>query len=376
MIRISIFFLLIIFKTEAQTSVLNMADSLFVNGNYSQAIAQYKLYETPSAVYDKIAKSYIAIGNYDLALEHYRACIKINPVDALLKFEYARLLSKTKNFSTASKTFQELILIDDKNPNYHYEQGLVLEKMQDSTAQTAFLEAYQLDKTHQKAIFKIAKNHLKKGRFSQVHELVNIGLESYPNNVKLISLKAQSYYWQRDYHKATEWFEKLLDLNESSQFIYEKLCMSYSKTFQYKKAIVYGEKVLNYDSENTDYLSILGRLHERIENFPEAEKYMLAFLKLQDVSLDKAYERLGMILNRQKKHINALEAFKRAVQENQESQSARFFVVFTKDQYYKDIDSRMQAYQAYMKRFPDSEFTNMITNRLSALKKEKFVKSD
>lgn len=81
--------ILMFFKTEAQTSVLNFADSLYAKGNYSKAIEQYKLYNTPKEIYNKIAKSYMAIGNYDEALKNYEAYIIENPNDALIKFDYA-----------------------------------------------------------------------------------------------------------------------------------------------------------------------------------------------------------------------------------------------------------------------------------------------
>jgi len=54
---------LICFKTEGQTSVLNLADSLYVTGNYSKAIEQFQSYDKPSDVFEKIAKSYLALGN-------------------------------------------------------------------------------------------------------------------------------------------------------------------------------------------------------------------------------------------------------------------------------------------------------------------------
>ena len=53
MIKIVLVFLFVItFKTEAQTSVLNMADSLYVNGNYSKAIESYKKYNNKKEVYN------------------------------------------------------------------------------------------------------------------------------------------------------------------------------------------------------------------------------------------------------------------------------------------------------------------------------------
>ena len=110
-----LFFILIslflIFKTEAQSSVLNRADSLYINGNYSKAITAYKTYDNQDNVYTKIAKAYVAIGNYDLALFNYEAGIKANPDDALSKYEYAKLLSKTKKFENAADIFNELEIL-------------------------------------------------------------------------------------------------------------------------------------------------------------------------------------------------------------------------------------------------------------------------
>ena len=83
-------------KTEAQTSVLQYADSLYINGNYSKAIEMYNQVENQLNVYDKIAKAFVAIGNYDEALFNYEKSIEVNPNNALVKYEYARLLSKTK----------------------------------------------------------------------------------------------------------------------------------------------------------------------------------------------------------------------------------------------------------------------------------------
>src|SRR5690606_38938839 len=75
------------FKTEAQTSVLKLADSLYANGYYSKAIAQYEVYNKPSEVYEKIAKASIAIGNYNQALLNYQESIKAHPNNTLLKYE-------------------------------------------------------------------------------------------------------------------------------------------------------------------------------------------------------------------------------------------------------------------------------------------------
>ena len=45
-----------ILKAEAQSSALQLGDSLYINGNYSKAIEAYKQFKNQSNVYDKITK--------------------------------------------------------------------------------------------------------------------------------------------------------------------------------------------------------------------------------------------------------------------------------------------------------------------------------
>lgn len=369
-----VFLIIIVIKTEAQTSVLNLADSLYANGNYSKAIEQYRLYDKQPDVFDKIAKSYMALGNYEDAIKHYEFSIEAHPKDALLKYEYAKLLASSKKDKEAAKMFNDLVYIDYKNPNYHYELGLVLEKLGDSTAQNRFYNTFQLDSTHQKAIYRLAKYNLQKGRGSLAEKYIDIGLSSYENNKELINLKAQNYFLRKQYEEAVVWFEKLISLNESSEFIHEKLSRSYVKILEYEKAIIHIENALKYNPKNASNLYILGKLYERIEDFQKAEKFIAMSLELQDYPLDDEYVNLGMVLNRQKKYKEALEAFGKAIEENSDNERAHFFLVYTKDQYYKDIETRITIYKVFKIRFPESNFLSLVEYRIHELNKEKFVK--
>lgn len=376
MIRVSILFLLILFKTEAQTLVLNMADSLYVNGNYSKAIDHYKTYENQSEVFDKIAKAYIAIGNYDEALQNYEASISENPDDALLKFEYARVLSQTKNYETAAKVFNNLVSIDNKNPNYHYELGLVLEKLKDSTSINQYRSAYKLDETHQKAIYKIAKYYLQKRKHDSVTIFVNKGLESYPKNIKTISLKAQNQYWKQDYRKASKWFEKLIELGESSEFIYEKLSLCYVKHYDFKRALENKLKALKFSPNNATAIYVIGTYYFELKDYAKAEEYIARALKLLDKPLDVEYAKLAATLNRQEKHSEAIAALKKAIKEDPENEFTHFQLALTLETYYKDYDAKVKVYENFKKRFPNSRINPFVDEQISKIKKEKFLKTD
>ena len=371
-----IIFAVVVFKTEAQTSVLNLADSLYATGNYSKAIDTYKSYEKPSEVQEKMATAYIALGNYDEALICYEKVLAAFPDDVLLKFDYAKFLSKLKKYNDASVLLEELIYTDYRNPNYQYELGTVLEAMNDSTAMNRYRAAYDLDNTHQKAIYKIAREFLVKRKHDASLKYIDNGLQSYANNVELISLKAQNYYWMEDYRESGKWFERLIELGESSQFIHEKLAYCYARHFEYKKAIEQGKLALKYDPNNFTNLFIQGQMYEGLEDFPNAEKYMAMALEIRDIPLDDEYSRLGKVLNRQGKHKEAIEALNKSLKFNPNNQMSQFYLLMAKDKYYADIDTRIKLFQDFKTKNPESSFMYWIDKRINELKEEKFLKAE
>lgn len=372
----TLLFALVTCSMQAQDAVLKTADSLYAHGNYSQAIDVFKTYNNQDEVYEKIAKSYLALGNYDAALKNYDNALKAFPEDALIKYDYAKLLSRSKKLNDAAFLFNELVYLDYRNPNYHYELGLVFEKQGDSTAMNRFHSAYELDRTHQKAIHKIARYFLAKRKHDASLRYINTGLESYANNVELISLKALNYYWQEDYKEAAVWFEKLLDLGESSLFIHEKLSFCYAERQLYDKAIVQAKRAIFYDPKKASNLYILGQLYEMVNDFASAEEWIAEALNIMDQPLNAEYTKLAGVLNRQGKYKEAIAALQKAIIENPKDEAAQFFLVRTKDEYYADRDSKIKVYEVFIAKFPKSVYIPYAKGRLQELKDEKFMKSE
>lgn len=361
---------------QAQDVNLKLADSLYAHGNYAQAITVFKSFEQQEHVYEKLAKAYMALGNYDEALINYKSASQAFPEDALLKYDYAKLLARNKKLKAAEDLFNALVYLDYKNPNYHYELGLVLEQQGDSTAMNRFRSAFQLDSTHQKAIQKIAKQLLIKRNHEKSLYYINIGLASYANNIELISLKALNFYWQQDYKIAIEWFEKLLALGENSQFIHEKLGFCYAENLQYEKAILHAKQAVNFDVKNATNLYILGQLYEKVNDFAAAEKWLTEALLLLDQPLNVEYTTLATVLNQQKKYKEAIAVLQKAILEDPKDDRANFFLARTKDQYFADRDAKIKAYEVFRERFPKSVFVHFADSRLRELKEEKFLKSE
>ena len=371
--RLLVIILLFFYKAEAQTSALQVADSLYAYGKYSDAIKAYNNIEKNELVYEKLAKSYVALGNYSQAILSYEEALKQATKNELLAFQLAKLYKQTKAFEKAKSQLLKLIDLDYKNPNYHYELGEVYTALNDEfAAQSRYYTAYELDKTNQKTIYELAKYYFKKNNETVFLKYLNEGLETYPENKSLISLKAQYYFNKADFKTAKLQFELLLSLNEDTQFVNEKLSWCYEKLYQDEKAIQYLEKALKFESNNTQYLFRLANLYERQENFSKAETYYKEALQIQDQPLDKAYTSLGTVLNRQSKHKEALEVFKKAEQFNPNNVYIKFLIANTKVAYYSDYKSKIAVLEQFKKQYPESQFDEMIDYKLSELKREEF----
>ena len=373
-----ILIVLISLKTEAQSSVLSVADSLYMMGNYTKAIETYSQHPVKEDTFEGIARSYLALGNYDEALVYYDRAYNNDEENMLLKYDYAKLLAKMKRYEKAARFFSELIDVDYKNPNFHYELGAVLEKTADSLgkAQNRFHSAYELDNTHQKAIYKIARFHLVKRHHELVDKYVDQGLKSYANNKELISLKAQNFYWQEMYDDAAVWFQKLIDLGESSQFLHEKLSFCYMRIYDNKNAKIHCEKALKYEPKNPTNLYILGQIYQQEQDYVNAEKYFKKALEILDSTLDAEYTKLAMVLNFQDKYEEAIKTLQKAINENPKNIQAQFFMLTTKSAYYQDLDEKIKLHEEFINKFPEGWYTKHVKQLLVKLKEEKFMQKE
>ncbi|NRD19184.1 tetratricopeptide repeat protein [Winogradskyella eckloniae] len=370
-----LFSLVFAFSINAQ-NLKDKADHLYASGNFSKAIETYKSMRNLDDVYDEIAKAYIAIGNYGKALEFYEKANKANEDNLLIQYEYAKLLAKTKKYDLANEMFLNLIKSDSINPNYYYELGVVLEKQKDTTALRQFIKTYDLDNTHQKAIFKIAKHHLRKRNFTEVHGYVDKGLERYEHNVELISLKAQTYYHQEFYTHAIDWFKKLLALGEKSEFIHEKLSLSYAQNSDYQDAIYHRKQALKYNPYDANAMYVIGTYYESLKQFETAEDYVKKSLFIKDQPLGREYQKLGILLNRQKKYDEAIKAFQKSLKEDPTNTMVEFYILRTKDEYYADLDSKIKLYEQFIVKHKKSFFVKYAEARLQELKREKLLEEN
>lgn len=393
---VSVILLLIATKAGAQSSALVMGDSLYTVGNYSKAIEQYQRIKDPSAaVLLQIARAYKGKGVKGTALKFYKATLSKDSLQPIAQTEYGRLLLTRSKFNTADTVFGDLARRFPDNPEYFYQWGRALEgkkgmdtlRLRKKPAintirfpEDAYARAVQLDSTHQKALYELSKYHLRHKEYPLVEQLTKKALESDPENVEILGVIAQSYYYKGWYDEAIDYFNTLLDLGINTLFIHDKLGRSYYQKRDYTKAIEHYKEVLQYDDKDWGTLITLARLENFNREYKKAIAYGIKALDYKDLPLDDVYYTLGRSYELKRDFKKAMQNYQFAVKEDPSNFDAVYSIAVVADNYYEDKKEVLKLYEAFVAHFKDTKLppytVRLARERITLLKREIFETTD
>ena len=382
----------IIFKAEAQSSALTVADSLYAVGNYTKAIQQYQGVANPDAKTTlQIARSYKGLGNKKAALEAYKKSLTQDSEQPVTATEYGRLLITRGDFITADTIFGALAQKYPDNPEYFYQRGRAikqLEKKGDSIwkkkatikSEEVFSKAVQLDSTHQKALYQLGLHYLGKRDYPVVDKICFKALDIDPDNVEMVNILAQNYYLRGWHDEAVIWFEKLIELGQSSPFIHNNLGVSYQKTRKYQKAIDQFLILLEMDDEDYGVHHTLAELYGLTRNIEKSEYHGKQALYYKDLPLDDIYTTLGRSYQINKKFEKATQQYRKVLKIDPENIKIRYNIIVCADNYYEDKKEVVRLYEGFLEKYKDAKdrgaefYSTMSERRLKILKEELFLK--
>ncbi|WP_035335456.1 tetratricopeptide repeat protein [Dokdonia sp. PRO95] len=379
-------------KAGAQAPALAIADSLYAVGDYTQAIAQYESIKNPSArTYLQIARAYNGKGVKTDALLYYKKSLELNDRQPIAQTEYGRLLLSKSKHHLADSIFSDLAKRFPTNPEYYYQWGralkktavkdtLVLNRKVDNekidTSEKAFAKAVQLDSTHQNAMYELARHHLGLKEYDIVEKISEKALESYPENIKIINILAQNYYYRGWWVEAIDWFNKLLDLGLDTAFVRNKLGRAYYEKRMYPEAIEAYEAVLEYDDEDWGTLITLARLYNFNREYDKAVNYSIKALRYKDLPLDDVYFTLGRAYEFKKEFTKAMKHYQLAVKEDPYNLDAVYAIAVAADNYYEDKEEVVQLYEKFVAQSEKSKskpyLIRIAKERIVILKREIF----
>ncbi len=412
-INLSIFIILfLVFKTEAQTSVLNFADSLMQIGNYKNALKElekvkpqtYYTLVKQGEIYQKIAKYYksielynkalikkeslrvkqelgkvyLAQGNPNQAIKIYEEVLKKDSLNLLLKFELAKLYTKEYRKNDAISLLESLIKSDSLNPGYYYELGKIYKNkgaLGFMKSGNYFLETYRLDTTHLKSIYELTKFY-KQLRFKDSTSLfIDKGLEINSKSINFNQLKVKDLISKKRYVDALFFLEKLEELNFKFLFTYKYYGMTYMKLKDYDMAEKYFKIALKMDWKDAQVLYYLGLINKEKGDLKSAEmNFIMSMMNLKP-EIDKQLFELGLIALDRKDLKKACKYFKESYENNSRNHYALFQLALASDDFYKDKKIALKYYKWYVERFSsqDKKMYDYSIRRIRDLTKEFFM---
>jgi tetratricopeptide (TPR) repeat protein len=344
--------MLLVIKVGAQTSTFVISDSLYAVGNYSEAIQQLEnLQEKSDAAQLRLAKVYVASGDFNSAIKTYKIILQKNPNKVLSAMEYGEVLVKAGELKSADSLFDLLGTKYPKNAGFQFQRGIIKEKQKDSTY-IGFLErTIEIDPNHQQALYNLAKNALSRRNFPVSEKLSLQGLQTSPDNSSLLSILAQTYFNEDSFVLAIPPLEKLLELGQGNEFVHSKLGFCYYQQNYFEEAIEQYKLALNYEDRNSDTHYNLGKLYAKQGNLKRSEAHLLMALLIKKQPVDAEFLSLALTYKLKGDYEKALQYFNSALEENPDNERALYERAIAADNYFKDKNAVLNYYHAYLGKF-------------------------
>ena len=409
-ILISLLFLVAVLKTEAQSSVFTVVDSLLVKGNYQKALLFLEDTKDQNAlVLEKTADIYQTIGNYNKAIASYSEALTIEEKSQLkikLANVYATIGYKNKAIElyenvfkkdssnllvannlgklylrelkpkSAEQLFRYLKIQDTLNPNYPYQLGkaLALQRKKLQMGQS-YIDAFTIDTLHLNSIYEVAKFFKTINVRDTSRIFIEKGLKIDSTNINFLQLKANDQYFEKEFEAALVTLKKLEELNFKSTNTYEMYGMSYFNLEKIDSAEIYFKKALKMDRKNPKILYRLATLEYQRENFKIARLLTMQSIMYSKPDHDKQYMLLGIMAKNEFDYKSAVNYFDEAVKNNRSNVDALFELAFVSDSYYEDKTMALRYYEQFIERFESKspKLTKYASERIKQLRKQLFI---
>lgn len=412
-ILIPLLLLVAVLKTEAQSSVFMVVDSLLIKGNYQKALILLENSKDQNPlVLEKTADIYQTIGNYNKAITNYSEALAIEEKSELkikLANVYATIGYKKKAIDlyedvfkkdssnllvannlgklylrelkpkSAEQLFRYLKIQDTLNPNYPYQLGkaLALQRKKLQMGQS-YIDAFNIDTLHLNSIYEVAKFFKSLHIRDTSRIFIEKGLKIDSTNVNFLQLKANDQYFGKEFIEAISTLRKLEELKFKSVNTYEMYGMCYFNLEQIDSAEVYFKKALKLDRQNPKILYRLGTIEYQRKNYRIAELYTLQAIMYSKPDLDKEYMLLGIMAKEKLEFKNAVKYFDEAVKNNRSNVDALFQLALASDTYFEDKKVALRHYEKFIEKFESKspELTKYASERIKQIRKQYFIEGE
>lgn len=239
-----------------------------------------------------IGQNAISFKDYVLAIQYFNTAIRYNPEKAEPYFY--RGVAKY-SLGDLYGTEADCTSCLERNPyiyRAYFLRALARQTLgKDSLAMSDYKAVLYNNPDDQGALHNISLLHIEKGDTAQAHEALDRLKRFYPQYAPTYLIEGSLALSQRDTITATKLFQKGLELNPTSDAPYKSLArVAYAKQ-DYRKALEYLDRALDYDTEATDLYALRGIVRFQMNNLRGAMADYSTALDLKPANLLARYNR-------------------------------------------------------------------------------------
>ncbi|MFB0564589.1 MAG: tetratricopeptide repeat protein [Candidatus Aminicenantaceae bacterium] len=262
-----------------------------------------------------LASVYTKLRSYESAVSSYKKVIQLDEKRDDAHYGLGLTYVKMRRPNDAVSPLKKAVDLNPNNMEGYYELGSVYEDLRDFAKAAEMYEDYinLKPETMWAGYLRLGLCRAELGQFEEAIAAFKEALKEKPVDVKINYNLAEAYYKSKQYDKAAEAYNKLMQINpEQATTYYGKKVKMYDEAGMFDNAIEAAKQVceLNPESELAVYnLGIMyskqGKYNESIETFRHA-------LTIRP-NYDLAYYNIGLNYFNLKKFKEAVEAFEKFV---------------------------------------------------------------
>ena len=285
--------------------------------NYKNSIQEFTqallIFSEDADTYYYLGKSYLLINKKKQALEALIMSIKLNPFNGDAHFELGKIYESVLKIDLALEEYRLADkYIDNHQLNYIY--GMLLFKEQ---------------------------------RYNEALNSLREFIIYEPENIEVLEILGQIFISEYRYPEAIDTYNRLAEIYPDKELYYKNLAVSYYELENYTMSKQYYERVLIFNEENPETLLKLGSICNLLNQYNQAEEYLLESIYCGFTSKNILFE-LGLSYGGQKKYLQSLITLKEALEYSLDDPILHYQIgVVYQEMFIYDL--AIQSYKMYAK---------------------------
>ncbi|RJP73576.1 MAG: hypothetical protein C4539_01375 [Ignavibacteriales bacterium] len=338
-----------------------------------------------------LAKSYYNLGFNDKAEKIYSTVYRQDSTNKSVAINLARIYQDKHKYKPAMEIYNTLLKDDSADTFINKQFAFCLMKLDSLELSLKFYQrSLDLNPEDVSSAVQMATICSKLGRQDSAIQFVDYGLSYFPDDPGFNKIKAEILFKKDDYKQAITYYEKVIQLGDSTYPVYQNLGYSYffyagqdsnfkvsadylkDKNAAYANAISAFEKSYRLGNENYYLCYYAAQAADKINELNKAIFFYNEVIRLTvPTFIDKIYKMLGLNYQVKGRYEESIEAYKKSLFYEPNNFEAMWTIGMLYSEMLKDKDKAIKFYENYLKDMGDkkNDMRFLVEARLKELRK-------